>query len=302
MRWGKERKNLLVSFAQSHLVLPNWLFWLGLGGVSLQAKTRKSVSGLASSPTSQASTPRIKPKAESTHLRPTHSRRPQPRGAAATGLTVARASPRSVWPPGSRARRFRPRSAQAARRARRIRPPWPPSCWSPLNTLGNFGKPKKPTAVRRRRMSKAGGSAGAAAGPTAAAAAAAAQKQKTLLQKADADVSSLVDNFSALINIARVNDPPVRNSQEAFQMEMRAARMVHSADSLLKLVSELKRTAIFSGLASLTENVDRRIEVLGQQAEGTERMLERIGQEAAGSLKELEAHYYSSVVRTPPYD
>uniref|UniRef100_A0A0D9Y2U2 Mediator of RNA polymerase II transcription subunit 22 n=1 Tax=Oryza glumipatula TaxID=40148 RepID=A0A0D9Y2U2_9ORYZ len=124
-------------------------------------------------------------------------------------------------------------------------------------------------------MSKSGG---AAAGPTAAAAAAAVQKQKTLLQKADADVSSLVDNFAALINIARI----------------------HSADSLLKLVSELKRTAIFSGLASLTENVDRRIEVLSQQAEGTERMLERIGQEAAGSLKELEAHYYSSVVRTPP--
>uniref|UniRef100_A0A0D3H1E9 Uncharacterized protein n=1 Tax=Oryza barthii TaxID=65489 RepID=A0A0D3H1E9_9ORYZ len=78
-------------------------------------------------------------------------------------------------------------------------------------------------------------------------------------------------------------------------MDMRGSRMVHSADSLLKLVSELKRTAIFSGLASLTENVDRRIEIFSQQVEGTERMLERIGQEAAGSLKELEAHYYSSV-------
>jgi mediator of RNA polymerase II transcription subunit 22 len=77
---------------------------------------------------------------------------------------------------------------------------------------------------------------------------------------------------------------------------------VHSADSVLKLVSELKRTAIFSGLASLSENVDRRIEVLNQQAEGTDRILERIGQEAAASLKELEAHYYSSVVRTPLYD
>uniref|UniRef100_A0A0E0QKC4 Mediator of RNA polymerase II transcription subunit 22 n=1 Tax=Oryza rufipogon TaxID=4529 RepID=A0A0E0QKC4_ORYRU len=71
-------------------------------------------------------------------------------------------------------------------------------------------------------MSKSGG---AAAGPTAAPAAAAVQKQKTLLQKADADVSSLVDNFAALINIARVNDPPVRNTQEAFQMDMRGSRM-----------------------------------------------------------------------------
>jgi hypothetical protein len=63
---------------------------------------------------------------------------------------------------------------------------------------------------------------------------------------------------------------------------------VHAADSLLKLVSVLKRTAIFSGLASLNESVDRRIEVLGQQAEGTERMLERVGQEVAASLKELD--------------
>ena len=112
-------------------------------------------------------------------------------------------------------------------------------------------------------MNKPGGApggGGSTAGPTAAAAAAAAQKQRALLQKADTDVASLVDNFSALINIARVrappprlsrrsppsllgaprvlltllpsssslqvNDPPVRNSQEEFQMEMRASRMV----------------------------------------------------------------------------
>jgi mediator of RNA polymerase II transcription subunit 22 len=49
-------------------------------------------------------------------------------------------------------------------------------------------------------------------------------------------------------------------------------------------------------------NVDRRIEVLGQQAEGTARMLERVGQEAAASLKELEAHYYLSALRSPTYD
>ncbi|OAY68980.1 mediator of RNA polymerase II transcription subunit 22a-like isoform X1 [Ananas comosus] len=148
-------------------------------------------------------------------------------------------------------------------------------------------------------MSKAGG---AGSGPTAAAAAAAAQKQKTLLQRVDADVANIVDNFSLLINVARVNDPPFRNSQEAFQMEMRAARMVQAADSLLKLVSELKQTAIFSGFASLNENVDRRIEVFNQQAENTEKLLERIAEQAAASLKELETHYYSSVARTHQLD
>lgn len=41
-------------------------------------------------------------------------------------------------------------------------------------------------------------------GPTAAAAAAAAQKQKTLLQKVEGDIANIVDNFSHLVNVARV--------------------------------------------------------------------------------------------------
>ncbi|XP_010242439.1 PREDICTED: mediator of RNA polymerase II transcription subunit 22b-like isoform X2 [Nelumbo nucifera] len=72
------------------------------------------------------------------------------------------------------------------------------------------------------------GLGGAGSGPTAAAAAAAAQKQKTLLQRVDTDITNIVDNFSHLVNVARVNDPPVKNSQEAFMMEMRAARMVYN--------------------------------------------------------------------------
>ncbi|THG02093.1 hypothetical protein TEA_020125 [Camellia sinensis var. sinensis] len=163
-----------------------------------------------------------------------------------------------------------------------------------------------------------GSGSGGGGGPTSAAAAAAAQKQKTLLQRVDNDIGNIVDNFSYLVNVARVmqrggrqrsvfqevvsfvlevNDPPVRNSQETFMMEMRAARMVQAADSLLKLVSELKQTAIFSGFASLNDHVDQRIDEFNQQAEKTDHMLARIGEEAAASLKELESHYYSSAQR-----
>uniref|UniRef100_A0A1D1XRI5 Putative mediator of RNA polymerase II transcription subunit 22 n=1 Tax=Anthurium amnicola TaxID=1678845 RepID=A0A1D1XRI5_9ARAE len=142
-----------------------------------------------------------------------------------------------------------------------------------------------------------GAASGAGSGPTAAAIAAAAQKQKALLHRVDTDVAQIVDNFSALLNIAKVNDPPVKNSQEACEMEMRAARMVQAADSLLKLVSELKQTAIFSSFASLNEHVERRIVEFDQQADKTSRLLEKIGEQAAASLKELEAHYYSSITR-----
>ncbi|XP_078174365.1 mediator of RNA polymerase II transcription subunit 22a-like [Carex rostrata] len=142
-----------------------------------------------------------------------------------------------------------------------------------------------------------GGGGGAGSGPTASSAAAAAQKQRSLLQRLDNDISNIVDSFSLLVSVSRVNEPPVRNSQEAFLMEIRAAKLVQSADALLKLVSELKQTALFSGFASLNENVDCRIAAFDQEAETTEKILQRIGEEAAGSLKELESHYYSSVAR-----
>ena len=54
-------------------------------------------------------------------------------------------------------------------------------------------------------MNKGGvGGVGGGGGPTAAAAAAAAQKQKTLLQRVDADIGNIVDNFSFVVNVARV--------------------------------------------------------------------------------------------------
>ncbi|KAH7537455.1 mediator of RNA polymerase II transcription subunit 22b [Ziziphus jujuba] len=150
-------------------------------------------------------------------------------------------------------------------------------------------------------MNKGGGGgagsgavAGGGSGPTAAAAAAAAQKQKGLLQRVETDIANIVDNFTQLVNVSRVNEPAVRNSQEVFMMEMRAARMVQAADSLLKLVSELKQTAIFSGFASLNDHVDQKNAEFNHQTESTDQMLARIGDEAAASLKLLESHYYSS--------
>lgn len=75
------------------------------------------------------------------------------------------------------------------------------------------------------------------------------------------------------------------------------AQQVQAADSLLKLVSELKQTAIFSGFASLNDHVDQREAEFNQQAEKTDHLLARVGEEAAASLKELEYHYYSSAQR-----
>ncbi|KAG6557428.1 hypothetical protein Mapa_000697 [Marchantia paleacea] len=138
-----------------------------------------------------------------------------------------------------------------------------------------------------------------AAGPTATAAAAAAQRQRTLLQRADADIGNLLDNFSHLMKAARVNDP-VRNSQESFQMEVHAARVVQAADSLLKLVSELKQTAVFSDFIVLNEHIEKRSAKFVQLSDDTEQLLVGVGDQIAASLQELESHYYNSPHRNLP--
>eukprot|EP00250_Pteridium_aquilinum_P005463 c15550_g1_i2 orf=148-579(-) len=121
---------------------------------------------------------------------------------------------------------------------------------------------------------------GAAAGPTVAAVAAAAQRQRSLLQRADADITSLLDNFSHLLKAARVQ----------------------AADSLLKLVSELKQTAVFSDFKSLTEQIKQRVGKFEKQSEQTESLLCNIGEQAAVALKELENHYYLSLHKNSDID
>ncbi|KAF3613108.1 Mediator of RNA polymerase II transcription subunit 22b [Capsicum annuum] len=90
------------------------------------------------------------------------------------------------------------------------------------------------------------------------AAAAASQKDKSLLLRLDANIGNIVENYGFIVNAAWVNDPPVRNSQEVFVMKIRAFRMVHEDESLLKLVLELKKIARFSGFASLNDHMDQR--------------------------------------------
>ncbi|KAI5060073.1 hypothetical protein GOP47_0024493 [Adiantum capillus-veneris] len=158
------------------------------------------------------------------------------------------------------------------------------------------------------KVGAGGGPAGGAfgvglggAGPTVAAAAAAAQRQRALLQRADADITSLLDNFSHLLKAARINEP-IRNAQEEFQMEVHAARVVQAADSLLKLVSELKQTAVFSDFKSLNEQIEQRVKQFEKHNEESDCILGTISEQAAIALKELESHYYLSLHKNVDLD
>ena len=73
---------------------------------------------------------------------------------------------------------------------------------------------------------------------------------------------------------------------------------VQGADSLLKLVSELKQSAVFSDFLSLNRSINQRIVKFGELSQDTDKLLVNVGDEVAASLQELEAHYYASPYRT----
>lgn len=84
--------------------------------------------------------------------------------------------------------------------------------------------------------------------------------------------------------------------------EMYSSLQVQAADSLLKLVSELKQSAVFSDFLSLNRSINQRIIKLGELSQDADKLLVNIGEEITASLQELESHYYASPYRTLEID
>lgn len=124
----------------------------------------------------------------------------------------------------------------------------------------------------------------------------AAQRQRTMQQRAEADIVAMVENVKNMLKASQVNDT-VRNAQEVFQIEVHAARVVHSGEALLRLVSELKQSAVFTDFASLNRAIAERTRNFEARTEEVHRSLDRLGEEVTIALAELEAHYYSSACR-----
>lgn len=66
---------------------------------------------------------------------------------------------------------------------------------------------------------------------------------------------------------------------------------------LTDVVSELKKTAIFSNFQALNEHVEKRIALYTQQVEETNQKFSDIAEQAAANLKEAEESYYSSAYK-----
>ncbi|GJP40587.1 hypothetical protein CLOM_g251 [Closterium sp. NIES-68] len=149
-------------------------------------------------------------------------------------------------------------------------------------------------------MSKAGGGGGGSALGRAAMASAAAglavQRQRALQQRVDADVISMVENFTNMIKASKINDP-VRNSQEAYQIEVHSAKLVGAAESLLKLVAQLKQTVVFADMSALNASVERHKEEFKEEADVANEVVACVGEKATTLLHDLEDMYFTSKLK-----
>eukprot|EP00898_Chlorokybus_atmophyticus_P004952 jgi/Chlat1/5458/Chrsp36S09004 len=137
------------------------------------------------------------------------------------------------------------------------------------------------------------GSGGGAAGPAAALQ----QRQAALLQRLDANVAQLNDNFSNLVAASKVNDV-VRNAQERFQMDVHAAKIVQAARDLMNLIAELKVSAIVGDFERMNSKVEVRKAQFQQQMADAEKTLANLSTDLQHQLRSLETHFYWSPYRT----
>ncbi|KAK9842017.1 hypothetical protein WJX81_004312 [Elliptochloris bilobata] len=125
------------------------------------------------------------------------------------------------------------------------------------------------------------------------------------LQKLEADLASLTDNFANLVRSARIADEsdeakrPSERRVPGDMMEVLAEKVVAGGQSLLRTVAELKRRALLADAAAANSAVAERSERYSSAAGATNAALRTLRDEVASTVQELEEHYYSSKHRRP---
>ncbi|KAK9812824.1 hypothetical protein WJX72_004355 [[Myrmecia] bisecta] len=114
------------------------------------------------------------------------------------------------------------------------------------------------------------------------------------LQRLDADIIALTDNFTNLVKAARIadeSDDARRAQVPGDLMEVLAEKIVFAGQSLLALIGDLKRNALLSDFATLNSGTAQRIEAYEQQERASAAQLKLLKREVAETLQVLGEHY-----------
>lgn len=116
------------------------------------------------------------------------------------------------------------------------------------------------------------------------------------------DIKSMLDNFVEIIKLGKVEDETqvsrmTQSGQDLFEMHVRAANIVRAAESLTKLISDIKQYLILNDFPSLNDAITENSRMaLGTQQE-IDKKLTDLKDDMARDLYELEDEYYSGLYK-----
>ncbi|KAF2350997.1 Mediator of RNA polymerase II transcription subunit 22 [Trinorchestia longiramus] len=116
------------------------------------------------------------------------------------------------------------------------------------------------------------------------------------------DVKSILDNFLEIVKLGQVEDETqvdrMTHLEEVhYQMSVRSHNMVRAAESLLKLVSDVKQYLILNDFPSVNEAITFNSQMARNRCQQVDQKLTALRDDIAADLYELEEDYYSSVYK-----
>ncbi|CAM1293135.1 MED22 (predicted) [Pycnogonum litorale] len=114
------------------------------------------------------------------------------------------------------------------------------------------------------------------------------------------DIKSMLDNFNEIVKSAKVEEDSqisrlLQSTEDHYEVAVRSANIVRAAESLLKLVSDIKQYLILNDFPSVNETITQNSKWFKALQTDCDTKLMMIRDDMAADLYELEEEYYSSL-------
>ncbi|XP_047500455.1 mediator of RNA polymerase II transcription subunit 22-like [Penaeus chinensis] len=116
------------------------------------------------------------------------------------------------------------------------------------------------------------------------------------------DVKSILENFMEIVKLGVVEDESqVHRMTQVdiihYQMHVRSSNMVRAAESLMKLVADVKQYLILNDFPSVNEAITQNSKIFKSKSQEADQKLMALRDDMASDLYELEEEFYSSVYK-----
>lgn len=113
------------------------------------------------------------------------------------------------------------------------------------------------------------------------------------------DVKSLVDNFEQVLKLVKVepetNLSAARIQESTYEMRVRAANMTRAAESIMKLIWDIKQYLIINDFPLINDTISNQTDY--SKMYEIDSKLASLRDEISNELYDLEDEYYNSLVK-----